>query len=97
MKVRFTEPALDDIDEIRRFLLSNYPSVAPLVEQRIRIVAERIGAWPESSPRVIEFPEIRFAPLGRYPYRVFYKITDETVEILHIHHTSRQPFWEAES
>lgn len=94
MKVRFTEAALDDIHEIREFLLSNYPSVAPLVEQRIRVVTTRIGDWPESSPRVVDFPDVRVSPLGRYPYRVFYKITDEAVEIVHIHHTSRQPFWE---
>lgn len=97
MKVRFTEAALDDIHEICEFLLSNYPSTAPLVEQRIRIIAHRISAWPESSPRVTGFPEVRAAPLGRYPYRVFYKITDEAIEIVHIHHTSRQPFWEVES
>ena len=97
MKVRFTEAALSDIHEIREFLLSNYPSVAPLVEERIRAVTKRIGTWPESSPLVIDYPSVRAAPLGRYPYRLFYVITGEAVEILHIHHTSRQPFWEERS
>jgi toxin ParE1/3/4 len=97
MKVRFTAAALADLDEIREFLLSNYPSVAPLVEQRIRTVTERISSWPESSPRVTARPEIRATLLGRYPYRIFYVITDEAVEILHIHHTSRRAFWEDEA
>ena len=94
MKARFAEAALKDIDEIREFLLTNYPSSAPLVERRIRMVTDRIGAWPESSPRVIGYPGLRAATLGRYPYRVFYVIDAEAIEILHIHHTSRQPFWE---
>lgn len=97
MKVRFTEAALNDIHEIREFLHSNYPSIAPSVEQSIRIVTDRIGAWPESSPRVIHYPAVRAAPLGRYPYRLFYIITDDAVEIVHIHHTSRRPFWQEDS
>jgi Plasmid stabilization system protein len=97
MKVRFTESALEDIHAIREFLLSNYPSIVALVERQIRTVTDRISVWPESSPRVMDFPEVRATPLGRYPYRVFYKVTDEAVEIVHIHHTSRQPFWETES
>ena len=97
MRARFTEAALNDINEIREFLLSNYPSTAPLVEQRIRMVTGRIGAWPESSPRVAGYPGLRAATLGRYPYRVFYVIDAEAIEILHVHHTSRRPFWEDDS
>ena len=97
MRVRFTEAALKDIDEIRDFLLSNYPSTAPLVEQRIRMVAERLEAWPESSPRVRDYAGLRAATLGRYPYRIFYLIDVDAIEILHIHHTSRRPFWETDS
>ena len=41
MKVRFTEAALADINEIREFLLSNYRPVASEVEQRIRIIVPK--------------------------------------------------------
>ena len=64
MKVRFTESALEDIHEIRQFLLSSYPSIVAHVERQIRTVTDRIGAWPESSPRVIDFPGVRATPLG---------------------------------
>ena len=79
MKVRFTEAALKDIDEIRDFLLSNYPSAAPLVEKHIRMITRRIGAWPESSPRVAGYPGLRAATLGRFPYRLFYVIDAEAI------------------
>jgi plasmid stabilization system protein ParE len=33
----------------------------------------------------------RGAPLSRYPYKIFYRVTGDTVEILHIRHAARQP------
>jgi len=39
---------------------------------------------------VDERPDVRVVPLVRYPYRIFYRVADEAVEILHIHHASRQ-------
>jgi hypothetical protein len=34
---------------------------------------------------------VRQTPLVRYPYRIFYRVT-EVIEILHIHHTAREPW-----
>jgi toxin ParE1/3/4 len=96
MKVVFTDAAVDDLRSIAAYLAANYPSVAAAVERRLRIVIARIARWPESAQRVIERPGVRVVPLVRYPYRVFYRITEEAVEILHIHHTSRQAPWEKE-
>jgi plasmid stabilization system protein ParE len=31
-------------------------------------------------------------PVGRYPYKIFYRVADEAVEILHIHHAAREPW-----
>jgi len=96
MKVVFTEAALDDLKEILAFLAKNYPGVAPAVEARISITIARIGTWPESSRRVETGEDIRVAPIVRYPYKVFYRITAQAVEILHIHHAARQDPWEQE-
>jgi len=51
MKVVFTEPALDDLDEIRRYLQSHYPSIVTSVEKRLRIVVARVSQWPERAQR----------------------------------------------
>jgi toxin ParE1/3/4 len=50
----------------------------------------RIGTWPKSAEAVTQRPGVRVVPLIRYPYKIFYRITDEAVEILHIHHAVRQ-------
>ncbi len=94
MKVVFTEAAADDLASIALYLAANYPSAAATVERRLHILIARIARWPESAQRVIERPGVRVVPLVRYPYKVFYRITEGVVEILHIHHTSRQAPWE---
>jgi toxin ParE1/3/4 len=35
-------------------------------------------------------------PLGRYPYKIFYRVADDTVQILHIHHAA-QPPWDEQA
>lgn len=91
MKVVYTEEALKDLDAIADWLIAHYPAVAPAVERRIRSVVAHIARWPESSRRTTKRPGVRAIPLGRYPYRIFYRVTVDTVEILHIHHAAREP------
>ncbi len=70
MKVVFTEPALDDLDEIRRRLQAHYPGIAASVEKRLRIiVVGRVNRRPESAPSVDERPGVRVALLVRYGLR----------------------------
>jgi toxin ParE1/3/4 len=93
MKIVFTETALSDLNQIFEYLASNYPTLVGPVEQRINSVLARLQDWPESARKVTQRTNVRVAPLIRYPYRIFYRITNETVEIVHIRHTSRRP-WE---
>jgi toxin ParE1/3/4 len=83
------------VAEIAEWLLTHYPSVAPTVEQRIRQIVSIIERWPESAPRSGKRPGVRVAPVGKYPYRIFYRIASDEVEILHVHHSARQP-WDDE-
>ncbi len=41
-------------------------------------------------------PGVRVVPLGRYPYKIFYRVSGDAVEILHIHHAAREP-WDEEA
>jgi plasmid stabilization system protein ParE len=92
MKVVYTEDALNDLDAIADWLIVHYPAVAPAVERRIRRAVANIARWPVSAPRSARYPGIRVTLLGRYPYRIFYRVADDTLEILHIHHAARQPW-----
>ena len=90
MRVIYTEPALKELDAVLTYIKSENPRAAVAVETRIRAVVARIANYPESARRVLQRPGIRVSPLVRYPYKIFYLVTPEAVEILHIHHSSRQ-------
>ncbi len=96
MKVVYSEDALRDLDEILTFIGANYPSVLTPFLRRLRIIERRIGQWPESAQEVEQRPGIRAVPFIRYPYKLFYRVSPEAIEILHIHHASRQEPWERE-
>ena len=91
MKIVYTDEARQDLEGIAEWLFVNYPSIAPKVEARIRSVVNFISRWPKSSRRLRDSSGIRSAPVGRYPYVIFYRIVGDTVEILYIHHAVRQP------
>jgi plasmid stabilization system protein ParE len=95
MKVVYTEAATRDLDEILAFIKINYPALVEPFERRFRAVTTRLSKWPESAPVVAQRPGTRVASLIRYPYLVFYRVTDAAIEILHIRHAARQP-WDAE-
>jgi plasmid stabilization system protein ParE len=91
MRVVYTAAALRDLEEIADWLAVHYPAIAPAVELRIRAAVARIGRWPDSARRSAKRSGVRVVPVGRYPYRIFYRVAD-AVEILHIHHSARAPW-----
>ena len=96
MKVVYTDEALRDLDEILDYIASHYPTISASFEMRLRTVVARIGEFPESAQQVEERPGVRVVPLIRYPYKVFYRVASQAVEILYIHHASRLQPWEDE-
>ena len=89
MKVVWTESALADLDEILAYTAEHYPTLIGPLERRIRAAVARIADWPQSARAVEERPGVHVVPLIRYPYRIFYRVTDQAAELLHIHHAAR--------
>lgn len=89
MKVVFTEEALQNIDEILAYTSNHYPAAYGALVVRLPSVIARVAEWPDSAQEVKERPGVRVVPLVRYPYKVFYQKTDETIEVLYVHHAAR--------
>lgn len=89
MRVVLTPKALRDLNAILAYTATHFPSALPTLERRLQASLRRIGAWPESAPTVTGRPGVRMVPLVRYPFRIFYRIAAERVEVLHIHHAAR--------
>lgn len=94
MRVRYTPQARGDIDRIYSYLKKRSPSgaanVSAAIYAGIRFIAER----PEASERTDD-PDVRVKVVRRYRYKIFYSVAGDTVDILHVRHTSRRP-WKGE-
>src|SRR5260370_24167304 len=89
MRVAYTDEALRNLDEILTLIRSHYPSILPAFEQRLRSIERRIGRGPMSAEEGRQRSGVRVVPFIRYPYKIFYRVTGETLEIPHVHHAAR--------
>jgi len=93
MKVIYTDEALRDLEEILAFIELNYPTILAAFEERLRAIEQRVGRWPKSAREVERRPGVRVVPFVRYPYKLFYQIANDVIEVLHIHHAARREPW----
>ena len=71
MKVRFTRPALADLDDIVDYIKQDSPAAAMQVEEAIRNTAALLGHFPQMG-HLKYLPGVRMMPIRRYPYLLFY-------------------------
>jgi plasmid stabilization system protein ParE len=72
------------------------PEISAAIGERIAYVINRLTEHPHSGTRVGGRSGVRSVLALRYPYRIFYRVRSDAVEILHIRHTSRRPWQGAE-
>jgi toxin ParE1/3/4 len=85
MRIRWTLPAADDLQNIKNYLQQNHPHFA---EPTVRTIYHRIRLLKNSPDRGRPghrsgTRELALTPL---PYVVVYAVKAEAVEILHIYH-----------
>ena len=93
MKVVMHPSVHSDLELILEWLNSERPGVVSLFLRQIDEAVARIAVWPRLAPTVGLGNDVRVITLSHYPYRIFYRVGSDAVEILHVRHTSRAP-WE---
>jgi len=91
MRLQYRAQALADIDAIHRYLEERSPSGARNVLRAIYASIQLIAERPLSYQRTDE-PDIRVHVVQRHRYKIFYSVAGDTVEIIHVRHTSRRPW-----
>jgi toxin ParE1/3/4 len=92
MKLVYSRRALADLERIATYYAANAsPTIAESIEHRLGDVIDRICRAPEAAPRLSQRSQVRVVAVVRYPFQIFYRVRANTVDILHIRHTSRQP------
>jgi toxin ParE1/3/4 len=93
MKVEYSRRAVADLHKISADSRRGFGDrVAQALEARIRGVVDRISREPLGAPEVEQRPGLHVVPLLRYPFKIFYRVFDDRVRILHIRHTARRPW-----
>lgn len=90
MKLRVTRRAFSDRKQIAAYIRQNAEQAAKRrVIARLDEVMDHIARNP-SMGTLTDVDDVLVALVGRYPYKVFYRIRDDEAQILHIRHTARE-------
>lgn len=89
MTVRFSRPALKDLDEIFEYVARDNPVAARHLLLQIKASAERIGRYPYMGRATDDEKGARVFPIPRTNYKVFYDVMGEDVLILRVMHGAR--------
>ncbi len=90
MKVRYTETALYEVEEILAYIAKENPLAADEVAAVIRASIDRLANFPRLAIET-DVTGVRVAPVLPYRYLVFYSVTDGAVVVRNIRHSSRDP------
>ena len=88
MRLVWTDSAKRDLGDIVTYIWFDNPAAARRIRQRIEQTTRYLSFQPYMG-RIGELPDTReaFSPPS---YRIVYQVSDETVSILRVVHTSRQ-------
>jgi toxin ParE1/3/4 len=95
VKVRYTETALAEVDQILSYIAERNRAAANAVRARIEATVAALGETPEMAQKSDE-PGVRRMLVGSYPYLIFYTIHADEVVILHVRHGARRLPWDDE-
>ena len=90
MNLRYTLPALADLDSILNYIAAHSPRGAKRVQTRIQAIINLLLSHPYIGVRT-EDPVIRRLTTPPYPYLIFYEIADAEIIIHAIRHGARDP------
>jgi len=92
MKIVLTEPALADLEAVRRHTAMNYPQHVSKIVRRFRQIVARVADMPAGFPSAVNFPDVRVALMRPYPYKILYRSRAGILQILRIIHSARSDF-----
>ncbi len=83
-QISWTEPALEDLDEIAEYIaLSNLPAAQNLVQTIFEKVL-RLEQFPESGRVPPELENLNYREVIVSPCRIFYRLEGDVVYMLHV-------------
>ncbi|MDD2598994.1 MAG: type II toxin-antitoxin system RelE/ParE family toxin [Kiritimatiellae bacterium] len=85
----WTESALMDLDEVAEYIALDNPLAASSYVKKVFKCVDRLGDYPNSGKRPTELPDSPYREVVVPPCRVFYRIEDNRVYIVHVMRSER--------
>jgi len=89
-QIIWTEPALDDLEEIAEYIALDKPSAAKKLVSGIFTKVERLEAFPNSGRKPPELKETRYREVIFPPCRIFYRVENEKLFVLYVMRSERK-------
>jgi plasmid stabilization system protein ParE len=90
MRLRYTRPALADLDSILDYVAAHSLQGAARIHARIAAIVHLLLSRPRLGVRT-ENPTIRRINTSPYPYLIFYEATADEIIIHAVRHGARDP------
>jgi addiction module RelE/StbE family toxin len=87
--IRWTEQAVDDLREIRKYIERDSPRYGRLVVERLYEATQRLEMFPRSGRVVPEFNLEHLREIIVGEYRIVYRVDSEAVVVLTVFRSSR--------
>lgn len=92
MKLLLRPAAVADIRATRDYYQQAGSRLHEQFAEELDRLFARLEAFPRSAPVVADYEPVRRALLRRFPYAVFYRLTEpDRIDVLRIVHTTRSP------
>jgi plasmid stabilization system protein ParE len=89
MKIRYTETALEEIEDILSYIAKENHDAALKASAAVLATIDRLAEFPLMAV-VTDMPGVRVVPALPYRYLIFYSVDDDTLVIRNIRHSARQ-------
>ncbi len=89
-QIIWTEPALNDLNEIAEYIALDKILAAVHLVQNVFSSTERLEQFPNSGRKVPELKKSRYREVIVNPCRIFYRVESEKVYILYVMRSERK-------
>jgi toxin ParE1/3/4 len=84
VEVIWTEPALDQLNDIAEYIATDNPAAAAQLVKRVFQSTDQLAHFPESGRQPPELPDSVYRELVISPCRLFYRCEHQKVFMLHV-------------
>ncbi len=89
-QVIWTEPAIQDLNEIAEYIALDKVSAAQKLIQRIFSSTDQLEIFPKSGRKIPEIQDLRYLELVVRPCRIFYRVEKDKIYILYVMRSERE-------